>query len=195
MPENISSLRREIPGITQAATQIPQTSMNTCDTCKEVWMSWSFLATLKIAKLGFMWSFLFLRALVLKLTLALTAVSELVLLWGSGCCEFLCMLGGRSSFLLSPNDMEMLYWSHSNYTVTMRHGSRSGCINLYFFLVVMFAFSSRCIWMGYFPDEAWWASIVGWSISSCNQCSHQHRIYHPDRCFPHRIRITEQRYL
>lgn len=164
--------------------------MSICDTCKVVWTSQSFHATLKIVKLGFVWSPLFFRAMVLRFTLELTAVSEPVLLLASGSCEFWCMLEGRVSFLLYPNGREILHWSHSKYTVATRHSSRSGISIFISFLVVVFAFSSRCIWMGYFPDEAWWASVVGWSISSCNQCSHQHRIYQADWCFPHRIRIT-----
>lgn len=164
--------------------------MSSCDICKVVWIAQSFPATLTIAKVGFVWSLLYFRALVLKFTLELTAVSEPGLWWASGSCEFLCMLGGRGSFLLSPDGTETSCWFHSKYIVAMTHCSRSGILICISFLVVVFAFSSRGIRMGYFPDEAWGASIVGWSISSCNQCSHQHRIYQADRCFPYRIWIT-----
>lgn len=147
-----------------------------------------------LSKLGFAWSLLFLRVPVLIFALELAPVSELLacalvspwMLWGVAHTG----MKGQFYVLLTPSGRELQYWFHNKYIVAMTHCLRTGILICISFLEVIFVFSSRSVWMGYFPDEAWWASFVGRSVSRCSQCSHQHRLHQADWCFPHRVRIT-----
>lgn len=159
-----------------------------------VWISRDFQATLEIAKLGLLWSSMFPKVQILTFTLKLAPVSKLL------ACALLSPwklrdvvhvgMKGQFCVLLLPNGEELQYcFHHKNITATIQC-LRTSILVCCSFLEVVFAFSSRSIWMDYIPGEAWWASIVGWGTSSCNQCSCQHRLRQADWCFPHRMWIT-----
>lgn len=159
-----------------------------------VWISPDFQATLEIAKVGLLWSSLFPRVQILTFTLELAPVRRLLAYavvspWKLRDVVHAGMKG-QFCVLLLPNGEELQHWFHHKNIIAMTQCLRTSILVCCSFLEVVFAFSSRSIWMGYVPGEAWWASIVGWSISSCNQCSGQHRLHQADWCFPHRMRIT-----
>lgn len=158
--------------------------MSICDFCRVVGVSPDFQATPKITKLGFVWSFLFLRVLLLIFILELTSVSKLL------ACVLVSPWKGQFHVLLIWDARELQYWFHNKNIVAMTHCLKTGILFCFSDLEVVFSFSSRSVWMGYLPDEAWWASIMGSIVSSCNQRSHQHRVQQVDRCFPHRVWFT-----